>query len=43
MGNIVAQDDSDRIDCRIVVDGVVKAARISHEVNAFTVCLLKAA
>jgi hypothetical protein len=43
VGNIVAQGDSDSIGCRIVVDGVVKAARISHEVNAFTFCLLKAA
>jgi hypothetical protein len=43
VGNIVAQGDSDSIDCRIVVDGVVKAARISHEVNASTFCLLKAA
>ncbi len=36
MGNIVAQGNSDSIGCRIVVDGVVKAERISHEVNAFT-------
>jgi hypothetical protein len=43
VGNIVAQGDSDSIGCRIVVDGVVKAARISHKVNAFTFCLLKAA
>jgi hypothetical protein len=43
VGNIVAQGDSDSIGCRVVVDGVVKAARISHEVNALTVCLLKAA
>jgi hypothetical protein len=43
VGNIVAQGDSDSIGCRIVVDGVVKVARISHEVNAFTFCLLKAA
>ena len=42
MGNM-AQGDSDSIGCRIVVDGVVKAARISHEVNGFTLCLLKAA
>lgn len=43
VGNIVAQGDSDSIGCRIVVDGVVKAERISNEVNAFTFCLLKAA
>jgi Mycobacterium membrane protein len=43
VGNIVAQGDSDSIGCRIVVDGVVKAERITHEVSAFTFCLLKAA
>jgi hypothetical protein len=42
-GNVVAQGDSDSIGCRIVVDGEVKAERISNEVNAFTFCLLKAA
>jgi hypothetical protein len=39
----VAQDDSDSIGCRFVVDGVVKAETIAHEANASTVCLLKAA
>jgi hypothetical protein len=43
VGNIVAQGDSDSIGCRIIVDGKVKAERITHEVNAFTFCLLKAA
>ena len=43
VGSIVAQGDSDSIGCRIVVDGEVKAERISNEVNAFTFCLLKAA
>jgi Mycobacterium membrane protein len=43
MGNLVAQGDSDSIGCRIVVDGEVKAERVSNEVNAFTFCLLKAA
>ena len=42
-GSLVAQGDSDSIGCRIVVDGEVKAERISNEVNAFTFCLLKAA
>jgi hypothetical protein len=42
-GNVVAQGDSDSIGCRIVVDGEVKAERISNEVHAFTFCLLKAA
>jgi Mycobacterium membrane protein len=43
IGSISAQGDSDSLGCRIVVDGQVKAERISHEVNAFTFCLLKAA
>ena len=41
--NVVAQGDSDLIGCRIVVDGEVKAERISSAVNAFTHCLVKAA
>ena len=44
MGSIVAQGDSDSIGCRFVVDGVVKAEKITNEeVHAFTFCLLKAA
>jgi Mycobacterium membrane protein len=43
VGNIVAQGNSNTIGCRIVVDGVVKAEKISHEVNAFTYCVLKGA
>lgn len=43
MGNIVAQGNSNSIGCRITVDGVVKAERISNEVNAYTYCLVKAA
>ena len=43
MGNIAAQGDGDSIGCRILVDGVVKAEKTTHEVNAFTSCLLKAA
>jgi hypothetical protein len=43
MGNIVAQGNSNTIGCRITVDGVVKAERISHEVDAFTYCVLKGA
>jgi len=43
MGNIVAQGNSNSIGCRIVVDGVVKAEKITHEVNAFTYCVLKGA
>jgi Mycobacterium membrane protein len=43
VGSIVAQGDSDSIGCRIVVDGEVKAERISNETNAYTYCLLKSA
>jgi nitrate reductase NapE component len=43
MGNIVAQGNSASLGCRIVVDGVVKAEKITHEVNAFTYCVLKGA
>jgi hypothetical protein len=43
IGNVVAQGDSDSIGCRIVVDGQVKAERISNEVNAYTHCLVKGA
>ncbi|HET9876499.1 MAG TPA: MmpS family protein [Mycobacterium sp.] len=43
MGNIVAQGNSNSIGCRITIDGVVKAERISNEVNAYTYCLVKAA
>jgi hypothetical protein len=41
VGNVVAQGDSDSIGCRIVVDGQVKAEKITHEVSAFTFCQLK--
>jgi Mycobacterium membrane protein len=43
VGNVMAQGDGDSIGCRIVVDGEVKAERITNEVHAFTFCLLKAA
>jgi hypothetical protein len=43
MGNLVAQGNSNTIGCRITVDGVVKAERISNEVNAYTYCLVKSA
>ena len=42
VGSVVAQGDSDAIGCRIVVDGVLKAEKITHETNAFTFCSLKA-
>jgi Mycobacterium membrane protein len=43
VGNIAAQGDGDSIGCRILVDGVVKTEKTTHEVNAFTSCMLKAA
>jgi hypothetical protein len=42
-GTVLAQGDSDSIGCRILVDGEVKAERISNQVSAFTYCMLKAA
>jgi hypothetical protein len=41
-GDIAAQGDSDSLGCRIVVDGVVKAEKITHAASAFTSCMLKA-
>ena len=43
VGSVVAQSDGDSIGCRILVDGVVKAARIRYGVNAFAFRLLTAA
>jgi Mycobacterium membrane protein len=43
VGSMVAEGDSDSIDWRFVVEGAVKAETIAHEVDASTVCLLKAA
>lgn len=43
VGNIVAQGNSNTLGCRIIIDDVVKAERVSHEVNAFTYCVLKGA
>jgi hypothetical protein len=43
VGNVVAQGDSDSIGCRILVDGQVKAERISNEVKAFTYWRVKGA
>ena len=36
--SIAAQGDSDSIGCRILLDGVVKTERTSHEVGAFISC-----
>lgn len=41
IGSLMAQGDSSKIGCRILVDGDVKDERISNNVNAFTSCLLK--
>ncbi|QUR66208.1 MmpS family protein [Mycobacterium spongiae] len=43
MGNIVAQGNSNSIGCRIIVDGVVKAERVTNDVNAYTFCVVKSA
>ncbi|OBH56258.1 MmpS family protein [Mycobacterium sp. E2479] len=43
VGNVIAQGDSNTIGCRILIDDVVKAEKVSHETNAFTFCLLKSA
>nr|WP_254902216.1 MmpS family transport accessory protein [Mycobacterium simiae] len=43
LGDLIAQGNSDSIGCRITIDGEVKAERISHEVNAYTFCLVKSA
>lgn len=39
--NIVAQGDSDTIGCRITVDDVVKAERVSTGISAQTYCIVK--
>jgi hypothetical protein len=43
VGNIVAQGDSDSIGCGIVVDRMVQAETISHQVSVFTCCRSRAA
>jgi hypothetical protein len=40
IGSVSAQGDTDSIGCRILLDGVVKAEKITHEVSAFTSCRL---
>lgn len=43
LGSIAAQGDSDSIGCRILVDGSVKAEKITrHEASSFVSCILKA-
>jgi hypothetical protein len=41
VGSVAAQGTSDTLGCRILVDGVVKAQKITNEVSAFTSCKLK--
>jgi hypothetical protein len=42
-GNLAAQGDSDSIGCRILIDGVVKAEKVTnHEASSFVFCMLKA-
>jgi hypothetical protein len=41
--NIMVQGDSDRIRCRITVDGVVRDEQTANGVNAQTFCLVKSA
>jgi hypothetical protein len=41
VGSVVAQGTSDSLGCRILVDGVIKAQKITNEVSAFTSCKLK--
>jgi hypothetical protein len=43
IASIAAQGNNDSIGCRIMVDGVVKEEKITHEVSAFASCLLKSA
>ena len=41
IGSVAAQGDSGSIGCRITIDGVVKAEKITEAVSAFTSCMLK--
>jgi Mycobacterium membrane protein len=41
MAGVAAQGNSDSLGCRIVVDGVVKAEKSTHEASAFVSCKLK--
>lgn len=42
MRSVAAQGDSDSIGCRIMLDGVVKVEKVTHEVSAFTSCAYNA-
>jgi hypothetical protein len=43
IGSIVAQGNGDSIGCRILVDGEVRAEKISNQTSAFTYCLVTGA
>lgn len=43
MRSVAAQGDADSIGCRIMLDGVVKTEKVTHEVSAFTTCTFNAA
>ena len=41
LAGVAAQGNNDSLGCRIVVDGVVKAEKSTHEASAFVSCKLK--
>jgi Mycobacterium membrane protein len=41
LAGVAAQGSGDSLGCRILVDGVVKAQKITNEASAFTSCKLK--
>jgi hypothetical protein len=41
MGNVIGHNDNNSVGCRIVVNGQVEAERISNDVNAYTLCLVR--
>lgn len=43
IGSVVAQGDGDRIGCRILVDGQLRAEKVTNQAHAFTHCLVTGA
>lgn len=43
VGNLMARGSGDTLGCRLMVDTVVKAERISNEVHPYTFCVVKSA
>ena len=41
LAGVAAQGTSDSLGCRILMDGVVKAEKTTHEASAFVSCKLK--